>query len=264
MNFLASLFRQGLQHRTVNTIRSAVSVTHDREEGVPLGQHPLVTRIMKGIHNARPPRPRYAETWDVGKVVSHLKGLGQNEDLSMKQLVRKLAVLMALVQACRSSELAALDLDYRIVQPEGVTFKLATLTKKRSPGAPPKQLFFGGFPEDERICIVRCLKAYEEITAGYREEGQGKLFLSYVKPFRPVTSQRIAKWIKEVLGEAGVDTSIFSAHSTRGAATTAALNQGVSMAEVLKMADWSSDAVFKKHYYRPTKDPTFAHKILSD
>ena len=40
VNFLASLFEQGLQHRSVNTICSAISVTHDRVEGFPLGQHP--------------------------------------------------------------------------------------------------------------------------------------------------------------------------------------------------------------------------------
>ena len=153
-------------------------------------------------------------------------------------MVRKLAVLMALVQASRSSELAALDLKYRVVRPEGITFRLATLTKKRSPGAPPKELFFGGFPEDERVCIIRCLRVYEKITAEHRGEGQekeSKLFLSYVKPFRPVTSQRIAKWIKDVLGEAGVDTAIFSVHSTRGAASTTAMKQGASISEVLRM-----------------------------
>ena len=39
------------------------------------------------------------------------------------------------------------------------------------------------------------------------------LFLSYVKPHKPVTSQRIAHWIKDSLKEAGVDTGTFKAHS---------------------------------------------------
>ena len=37
VNFLALLFNQGLQHRTINTVRSAVSVTHDQVEGAPIG-----------------------------------------------------------------------------------------------------------------------------------------------------------------------------------------------------------------------------------
>ena len=209
----------------------------------------MVTKIMKGIYNARPPIPKYSTTWDVATVVNYLKDLGSNRDLPLKQLTGKLAILMALIQACRTSELAALDLKYRVYKPEGVLFKLPTVTKKRAVGAPPKELFFGGFPDDGNLCVINCLRAYENATQHYRQ-GQTpvtKLFLSYVKPHGPVTSQRIAKWIKSILGEAGINITEFSAHSTRGAAATAAIKQGVTTAEVLNMADWSTDSTFKRH-----------------
>ena len=170
VNFLASLFEEGLQHRSVNTIRSAISVTHDRAEGIPLGQHPMVTKIMKGIYNSRPPKPKYAATWDVGKVVRYLRDLGQNSKLSQKQLVTKLATLMALIHASRTSELAALDLRFRVYRPEGVLFTLPTLTKKRNPGAPPRELFFGGYPPDSTLCVISCLRQYESITEQSRKE----------------------------------------------------------------------------------------------
>ena len=44
--------------------------------------------------------------------------------------------------------------------------------------------------------------------------------------------------------KAGIDTSVFKAHSTRGAATTAAANTGITTEDILKVADWSSDTVF--------------------
>ena len=59
LDFLADLFEQGLQHRTINLIRSAISMTHQQVEGIPIGQHLLVTRLIKGVHNSRPPEPRY-------------------------------------------------------------------------------------------------------------------------------------------------------------------------------------------------------------
>ena len=68
LDFLASLYEKGLQHRTINTIHSAVSMTHDRVEG----QQPMVSRLLKGIYNLRPPQPRYSETWDVDIVVQFL------------------------------------------------------------------------------------------------------------------------------------------------------------------------------------------------
>ena len=65
---------------------------------------------------------------------------------------------MALVTASRTSELQALDLRYRVFKPEGVLFKLASLTKKRQLGASPKECFFGAFSEDTFLCVVECLK----------------------------------------------------------------------------------------------------------
>ena len=83
---------------------------------------------------------------------------------------------------------------------------------------------------------MQCLRQYEKATLKFRTKGQDSpdpLFLSYIKPNKPVTSQRIAHWIKDLLKEAGIDVSIFKAHSVRGASTTAALSKGVSVADIL-------------------------------
>lgn len=217
VNFLAALFAEGLQHRTINTIRSAISATHVQVDNTPIGQHPVVTRLMKGMYNSRSPKPRYPSSWKVADVTHALKEWGVNASLSLKQLTLKLCMLMALVVASRSSELAALDLRFRVFSPDGVTFRLPTLTKKRKAGAPPKKLFFGGFKEDAALCVVDCLQEYERRTRKLRPvaaEEPNKLFLSYVQPHKPVSSQRIANWLKLVLEQAGINTQIFSAHST--------------------------------------------------
>ena len=91
----------------------------------------------------------------MGEVVSYLRDLGPNSSLSLKQLTRKLVMIMALLQAY-SSELAALDLRFRVYK-QGVQFKLATLTNKRNPGHPLKEIFFGGFPDDDKLCVMPCL-----------------------------------------------------------------------------------------------------------
>ena len=261
VNFLAELFSSGLQHRSINTIRSAVSMTHDQIGGTPIGQHPLVTRLMKGVYNSRPPRPRYETTWDVDVVIDHLISMGDNKDLSLKSLSQKLAVLLALVEASRSSELAALDLSFRRYFPEGVRFRLDSLTKKRTPGTPPRELFFGAFPPNPLLCVVKCLRIYEERTSELRPEGCTRLFISYVKPHKPVSSQRIAHWIKDLLKEAGIDTNVFSAHSTRGASTTAAKEKGATLTDILSTADWSSDSTFRRFYYRPSETSSSAYAV---
>ena len=47
-----------------------------------------------------------------------------------------------------------------------------------------------------------------------------------------------------MLESAGVDTSVFIAHSVRGASSTAAANLGITTNDILKAADWSSESVF--------------------
>jgi len=115
-----------------------------------VGRHPLVSQLLKGIYNSRPPQPRYSTTWDVDIVVQYLQSLGDNTSLPLKVLGQKLLLLMTLVEASRISELQALDLRYRVFQPEGVLFTLPTLGKKRTVEAPPKQVMFGAFPDDSR------------------------------------------------------------------------------------------------------------------
>ena len=230
-----------------------------------MGKHPLVTRMMKGIYNSRPPTPRYTSSWDVGQVTRYLKSLGPSP--SLKYLTLKLAMLMALVDANRTSKLAALDLRFKSIVPEGVSFSLATLTKKRKVGAPPRELFFAGFPYDRSLCVVSCLREYEKRTQEFRDQSgvPSQLFLSYVRPHTPVSLQRIANWLKIVLKEAGIDTSVFSAHSTRGASATAAAKQGIPFSVIMKTADWARESTFRRFYYRPDQDtdPAYAQAVLN-
>ena len=65
-NFLVSLYQDGYQYNSVNAYRSAISFVHEKVEGVPVGKHPTITRLIK---NVRPPIPRYSNTWDVQRVL---------------------------------------------------------------------------------------------------------------------------------------------------------------------------------------------------
>ena len=51
--------------------------------------------------------------------------------------------------------------------------------------------------------------------------------------------------------EAGIDTGIFN--SVRGASSSTAASAGVTTADILKTADWSSAGTFQRFYLHPTK-----------
>ena len=58
----------------------------------------------------------------------------------------------------------------------------------------------------------------------------------------------LARWLRQVLNGAGVDTAQFSAHSTRVASPSTALSSGVPVDVVLRAAGWSSESTFTRFY----------------
>ena len=126
-------------------------------------------------------------------------------------------------------------------------------------------MVFETFRPDKKLCVVECLRCYEDKTKQFRTDGSDQpnpLFLSYVKPHKAITSERLAHWMKGIMEEAGVDVTIFKAHTVRGASSTAAAEKGVQMADILCTADWSRDSTFKRFYYRPAFSIGYAQKLL--
>ena len=260
--FLAHSFDKGLEYRTINTYRSALSGVLPPIEGFPVGQHPLVVRLLKRILNLRPALPRYQQAWDVNVALDFLRSLPTNEALPLSTLSQKLALLLALTAPKRSSELKMLDLRFMCFLPEGVVFQLPGLTKTSSD---IKSVFFAKFDDCEKLCVVHCLQSYIERTKAFRQplapDIACQLFVSYHRPQKPVKSCSIARWIKTILMRAGINTNVFKSHSTRSASTSKA--SGVPLEEVLRMADWSGTSAFIRFYYRPSFSDVYARAILS-
>ena len=112
------------------------------------------------------------------------------------------------------------------------------------------------------LCPVTTPRAYENRTASHRGT-ESRLFLSFIRPFQAITSRTIARWLKYLLESAGIDTSVFNAHSVRGASSTAAANLGITTNDILKAADWSSESIFQRFYYKPTENPSYGRAVLS-
>ena len=133
LSFLSDSFSNGKAYSTLNVIRSMLSVTLDPVEGHPVGQHPLVTTLMRGIFNSRPPQPKYKETWDVDVVLRHLEER-HSSDLALSALSRKLATLLALATLCRASDLEAIDFNTISVTNNSLSFSLSKPRKAQKTG----------------------------------------------------------------------------------------------------------------------------------
>lgn len=156
---------------------------------------------------------------------------------------------MALANADRCLDLAALDLFYHSPQENGVKF-IPRSHKIQEKGT-PIVIILCCLPRGTSALSLNCyMKRSKNLRS--RDSSDNPLFISVHKPHKPVKPATIRHWIKGVMNAAGIDTQItqiFSAHSTQGAVTSKANAMGVSSADILKSANWSSVSTFCRFYH---------------
>ena len=52
-------------------------------------------------------------------------------------------------------------------------------------------------------------------------------------------------------------------HSVHGASSSKAANMGITTSDILKAANWSTELVFQKFYYKPTISASYGRAVLS-
>ena len=137
VEFQNVMFRKGLSYSTINGNRSAVSAFHPHIERKPVGKHPRVMQAMNAIFNLRPPEPRYSSQWNVNKVLVCIRAMGDNDNILLRNLGAKLAMLIALSAAKRSSDLTLLDTSLMADLGDKVVFHIKGLSKTRKVGQNP-------------------------------------------------------------------------------------------------------------------------------
>ncbi|XP_055488383.1 uncharacterized protein LOC129695449 [Leucoraja erinacea] len=209
LEFLAKLhYEEGLSYSAINTARNALSAYLTLAPGQQaMGSHPLVVKLMKGIYNTNPPRPRYTHIWDVSVVLTYLRGWPPARSLSLEQSTLKTLMLMALVSAQRVQSLHRIRLDNMITAPDQISFVIQGLIKQSRPGTPSPVVIFRAYPPEPRLCVMTHLMSYIDTTNNIRGS-ENNLWVSHKKPHGRVMSQTILRWLKQVLKAAGIDTNV--------------------------------------------------------
>ena len=262
--FLSLMFDDGMSYSAINAARCTLSNVLPLFDGVPFGQNPVVIRVLRGIYNRRPQTSRYGCTWDVNIVLDYLRELSPLKDLSLRELTDKCVMLMLLVTAQRVQTLSTLRTNDMFWSTDNstVVFRLSQVlkhTKKGSLGTISLQ----AFPQDPRICVIKTLRAYLSRTAEIRDKNSGALFISTRPPFQAATTTTIARWAKESLANSGIDVSLFTAHSVRGATTSKMSSLSIPVQEIMKKAAWKNESVFQKFYKKPLLPADVSQQMLS-
>ena len=266
LTFLSDYFDSGMSYSSVNVARSMLSTTFGlAESSLDIGRNPLVSKLMKGIYNIKPPSPKYVSTWDPSVVLSYFDSTA-GTSFSILQLARRTATLLALNSLSRCADLASIQLPSIRFSDGDVSFSLSRPRKAQHSG-PLHSLSVGAWHQNLAICPNAFLKLYIDRTAPLRnKENDALLFIGCNKPHRPVSSSTIGRWIKDQLKEAGIDTSIFSAHSARGAAASKAMAQGIPIQSILNQGHWARESTFAKFYKRtvPSNISDVGQAVLQD
>ena len=170
--------------------------------------------------------------------------------------------LLAITRPSRSADLSQLDTSRMRSGVNSVSFIPSTLAKQSRQGKPTEPFFFPSLPQNPILCPVRTLSVYLDKT-NQVQGSETKIFLSFIKPHKAVTSSTIARWLRTILKQAGINTEIFSAHCTRGASASAAARDGVTLEDILKAANWSSESDFQRFYHKEVDRAAYRRAVIN-
>ena len=244
----------------MNTVRSSLS-TFVYLEGQPAGMHPLVKRFVKGVFNMRPCFPKTETTWDTTVVLKYLKKLSPVRKIEFKFLTFKLAMLLSLLTGQRCQTFHALKLSDIILTKNSIKIRVSSVLKHTRPGKHLNTLTLKAYAPDRRLCPVTVMLEFLRRTKKLRTHNN--LFVGIIKPHGPISAATYARWIKTVLLFSGINTRLFTAHSTRGASTSRAAFNNLPLSTIFKTAGWSATNTFAVYYNKPIKvQGNFGETIL--
>ena len=267
VNFLAELAKRGLSYSAVCTARSALSSYLCKYEGTVFGSQDLVKRLMKGIFEKKPVFPRHTRTWDVNIVLTALETWVPIEKLTLKELSYKLCMLIALLsgQRCQTLQVLKITPDAMRLTESKCTFFVNSLLKHSRRGTHQSPIELNSFEENKALCVIRVLHEYLNRTRPLRGDCKN-LFITLLAPHKAVSTDTISRWLKETLARAGVDTHVFTAHSTRSASTSAVKESGAPISVIMNAAGWTNATTFAKFYHKVTQadpDRNFGQAIMT-
>lgn len=259
LEFFTLHFKKGASFVVLSSYRAALTQILSSE----LLSDIRIKRFFKGIHSLRPTPPKYSHTWDPAIVLSYIRKMS-NSPLSLENLTYKLAILVALATGQRIQTLVNIEVENIIQLQERIEIKIPNRIKTTSKGRIQPTLILPFFDLDEKICPAKTLLSYLDMTKEFRGTTKN-LFITVKRPYHSATAQTIGRWLKHILKLSGLDTTLFTAHTTRHASTSAAARNGVSYDTIRLAAGWTKkSSAFAQFYNRPIKeDSNFAVTVLN-
>ena len=254
-----SKFNSGTSTSSVNTIRSAINFF--TLSYLDLENNIFMKRLFKYFYKERPLKPRYTTFWPVDKLLNFLKSWHPFSELSLKQLTLKTISLIALTSSDRGQTIHLASVNNMKIYPNKIDFIIRDKVKNTRKILKPSIITCVSSPIQE-LDVASYVTQYIERTKEFRDE-KGQLFISWINK-RPVSRQSTARWLKQTLSLAGIDTTIFKAHSYRGAGLSKAFQRGASINQIVTAGNWANASTFQHYYNAPSYESEIGNIILEN
>ena len=129
-----------------------------------------------------------------------------------------------------------------------VIFYLPRVIKNAARSFHPQPIKLEAYNKDKSICPVCTVVEYTKGTEKIRKSKN--IIISYHK-HNIVTTQTVSRCMKQTLKVAGINTSLFTAHSTRHSSSSKTFMKGLSLTDIVKKAGWKSTSTFRRFYNLP-------------
>ena len=231
-------------------------------------QHVYVKHFQQGYFNMYLPQPKPpCTTWDIQQVLDYWQCQPSNQKLNLTQLARK-TMMLILLSTCRwKNKLLSLSVKHMYTFPQCIMFYLVKLPKTFTQGTPDENTRWLSVRQadqsvDNNLCPVRALTVYLAKTR--RIQSSDSVFVTSTPPYSAIKPMTLNLWILQSMKQAGIDTSLYTAYSTRHASSSGALKKGMPMDEVLRLGCWKTPSTFIKHYNLPILKTPIAATSTSD
>lgn len=108
----------------------------------------VVKRFLKGCFRLRPRSSKYNSTWDVNIVLKYLEKLGNNKEMTLKNLTFKTTMLLALSTAQRSQTISQIRTKNIVFESNKLTIRITDIIKNSRPGTKQPTLTYRNLMQD--------------------------------------------------------------------------------------------------------------------
>ena len=224
MAFLSELFHNGRRYCGVIAVAwSVISANLPKQGNVTFGKDSIASRMLREIFKLRPSLPKHVVIYEPNIVLKYMDSLPTNKDLTLELLTKKLCTLLCFISGQRSQSIGKVKIDKSILSRGTYPFYFDTVLKATKPINHEHPLVSNTYPQNSKLCIIDCLQEYRSRTSLVREdlnENPQELILSYAYPFKPISSQSIARYIKIFLAMSRIGITVSTTHFVRSVSTS--------------------------------------------